>query len=78
MYVEKLKDGKNAKFFLSHSVRVGSKSKKIRRYLGLNLTKSEIDKLLPVAKKHLIAQIQEQQQFTSEHTTVVIQVSFVK
>ncbi len=44
MYLEKRKSGKNVKYYLVHSYREGKKTEKIRRYLGMNLSKEEINK----------------------------------
>ena len=43
MHIEKRKQGQNTKYYLTHSYRVGKKTKKIRHYLGLNLTDEEIE-----------------------------------
>ncbi len=42
MYVEKRKSGRNIKYYLVHSYRENNKVEKIRRYLGINLSKEEL------------------------------------
>lgn len=58
MHIERRKQGNNTKYYLSHSYRVGKKTKKIRQYLGLNLSESEIEKRREEAEKEIEAQIQ--------------------
>ncbi|MFW6233340.1 MAG: Fic family protein [Nanoarchaeota archaeon] len=43
MYIEKRRSGKNVKYYLVHSYRDGKKVEKIRRYLGSNLSKKELE-----------------------------------
>lgn len=47
MFIEKQKQGKNTKYYLAHSYRHGSKVRKTRKYLGRNLTKRELRKVMP-------------------------------
>jgi len=42
MYIEKRKSGKTIKYYLVHSYREKDKVEKIRKYLGSNLSKSEL------------------------------------
>ncbi len=42
MYIEKRKSGKNIKYYLVHSYREKNKVEKIRRYIGINLSKEEL------------------------------------
>ena len=58
MHIEKRKQGNNTKYYLSHSYRVGKKTKKIRHYLGLNLTEEEIEELRPEAEREIGQQMQ--------------------
>ena len=44
MYIEKRKAGKNFKYYLVYSYREKNNVKKIRRYLGLNLSNEELTK----------------------------------
>ena len=37
MYIEKRKDGRGIKYYLSHSFREGNKVHKIRKFLGKNM-----------------------------------------
>ena len=43
MFMEIRKVGKNKKYYLVHSFRIGKSIKKIRRYLGANLTSKELE-----------------------------------
>lgn len=45
MNIEIRKIGKKKKYYLAHSFREGKKVKKIRRYLGVDLSKEQLDKL---------------------------------
>ncbi len=58
MHIEKRKQGQNTKYYLSHSYRVGKRTKKIRHYLGLNLTEEEIEERREDAEKEIEQQIQ--------------------
>lgn len=44
MYVEKRKEGKSIKYYLVHSYREKGVVNKIRKYLGVDLTKEELEK----------------------------------
>jgi Fic family protein len=57
MHIEKRKQGNNTKYYLSHSYRVGKKTRKIRHYLGLNLTEQEIGERREEAEKEIEQQI---------------------
>ncbi|MBS3174904.1 Fic family protein [Candidatus Woesearchaeota archaeon] len=57
MIIEIRQQGKKKKYYLSHSFRDENKVKKIRRYLGSDLTKEEIEKLRQRAEELIIAQI---------------------
>jgi len=59
MEIEKRKQGKKTKFYLAQSTRIGKKVTKIRRYLGSNLTKKDIEKLLPKARVLLQKKMEE-------------------
>lgn len=58
MHIEKRKQGNNTKYYLSHSYRVGKKTRKIRHYLGLNLTGQEIEERRAEAEKEIEKQVQ--------------------
>ncbi|MDW7733455.1 MAG: Fic family protein [Methanolobus sp.] len=58
MHIEKRKQGNNTKYYLSHSYRVGKKTRKIRHYLGLNLTEEEIEERRVEAEREIEQQIQ--------------------
>jgi len=59
MFVEKRKSGKNIKYYLVHSYKDKGITKKIRRYLGQNLTKNKLSELKLKAEKIIKLQIQE-------------------
>ncbi|MDA3856020.1 MAG: Fic family protein [Candidatus Woesearchaeota archaeon] len=59
MFVEKRKSGENTKYYLSHKFRDGKKVKSIRKYLGLNLSPEELEKLSKEAEKYILSQIEE-------------------
>lgn len=58
MHIEKRKQGNNTKYYLSHSYRVGKKTRKIRHYLGLNLTEEKIEERREEAEKEIMQQMQ--------------------
>ena len=58
MHIEKRKQGNNTKYYLSHSYRVGKKTRKIRHYLGLNLTEPEIEERREEAEREIKQQIE--------------------
>ena len=58
MHIEKRKQGNNTKYYLSHSYRVGKKTRKIRHYLGLNLSDQGIEERRAEAEKEIEEQIQ--------------------
>lgn len=57
MHIEKRKQGTNIKYYLTHSYRVGKRTKKIRHYLGLNLTDEEIEERREDAQREIEEQI---------------------
>jgi len=59
MYVEKRKVGGNIKYYLVHSYRKKGKVSKIRRYLGLNLSKAELEKRKRETEKIILDLIEE-------------------
>lgn len=60
MFVEKRKSGKNTKYYLVHSYRdETNKVIKLRRFLGSNLSKKELEKLSKRAEQILKEQIKE-------------------
>jgi Fic family protein len=54
MYVEIKKLKNKKKYYLVHSFRHNKKIKKIRRFLGTNLSQSKIEQIKPIAEKQLI------------------------
>jgi Fic family protein len=59
MYIEKRKSGKSLKYYLVHSYRDGGKVEKIRRYLGSNLSKKELEIKRRKAEKIILDLIKE-------------------
>ncbi|MFH1592468.1 MAG: Fic family protein [Candidatus Woesearchaeota archaeon] len=59
MYIEKRKSGKNTKYYLVHSYREGDKVEKIRRYLGINLSKEKLNKKREKSEKIILDLIEE-------------------
>lgn len=60
MYIEKRHTGKRIKYYLVHSYRdINNKVNKIKRFLGTNLTTSELAKLRQRAEEIINAQIEE-------------------
>ncbi len=59
MYVEERKTGKNVKYYLVHSYRDKGKVRKIRKYLGRNLAKEELEKAKNSAKPHILKLLEE-------------------
>lgn len=59
MYVEKRRSGKSLKYYLVHSYRDEKKIEKIRRYLGSNLSKKELEEKKRRAEKIILDLIEE-------------------
>lgn len=59
MFIETRKKGKNVKYYLVHSYRIGDRVKRISGYLGSNLTKDRLEQLSKRAEKIILKQIQE-------------------
>ena len=57
MHVEKRKEGKRIKYYLSHSFREGKKVHKIRKFLGKNLSPGMLDERIEKAKKLMLEEI---------------------
>jgi Fic family protein len=58
MNLEVRKVGKRKKYYLAHSFREGKKISKIRRYLGANLSKKDLQRLRPIAEEIIKQQIE--------------------
>jgi hypothetical protein len=54
MYLEKRKSGKNIKYYLVYSYRENNKVEKIRKYLGSNLPKKELEQKKKKAEKIIL------------------------
>ncbi|MBI1935344.1 Fic family protein [Candidatus Woesearchaeota archaeon] len=59
MYVEKRRIGSNVKYYLVHSYREKGKVRKIRKYMGQNLPKHELEETGNNAKKHILGLLEE-------------------
>lgn len=59
MYLEKRRIGKSIKYYLVHSYRERNKVKKIRKYLGLNLTQKEFEDAKKRAKQRILKLLEE-------------------
>lgn len=59
MYVEKRKTGNKLKYYLVHSYRDKKKVKKIRKYLGQNLKKQELEEAKNRAKQRILELLKE-------------------
>ena len=60
MFIEERKSGKNIKYYLVHSYRdENNKVRKIRRYLGSNLSQKQLDNLKKRAEELINQQINE-------------------
>lgn len=57
MFIEKKKQGKKTKYYLAHSYREKNKVKKIRKYLGVDLSKSELKRRKEQAKDFILEKI---------------------
>nr|MBA4405547.1 Fic family protein [Nanoarchaeum sp.] len=57
MHIEKRKENGKIKYYLSHSYREGSKGHKIRKYLGLDLSKEKIEERKQIAEKLILEEI---------------------
>ena len=66
MFIEVRKQGKRKKYYLSHTYRIGSKVKKIVRFLGSDLSKKQLEKLRKRAEKLIFEQIKERSSFDFE------------
>lgn len=57
MFIEKKKEGKKVKYYLAHSYREKNKVKKIRKYLGIDLSESELKRRKEKAREFLLEEI---------------------
>lgn len=59
MFLEIRKIGKKKRYYLAHSFREDNKVRKLRRYLGEDLSQQEIDRLRKQAEKRLLEQVDD-------------------
>ena len=59
MYTEKRKVGKKTKYYLGHSFREGSKVHKIRKFLGVDLNKTVLEKRIEKSKVLILEEIEK-------------------
>tara|TARA_Y100000310_G_scaffold343342_1_gene450508 strand:- start:1973 stop:2923 length:951 start_codon:yes stop_codon:yes gene_type:complete len=57
MQIEVRNQGKRKKYYLAHSFREGKRVRKIRRYLGMDLSEKQLEKLIPRAEEILKEQV---------------------
>ena len=57
MHIEKRKQGKKIKYYLSHSYREGSQIHKFRKYLGVDLNSEKLDERKKIAEKLILEEI---------------------
>ena len=57
MFVEIRKVGKREKYYLVHSFRAGKKVKKIRRFLGTNLSHQKLEQARVIAEKQILHRV---------------------
>ncbi|ABE52537.1 Fic domain-containing protein [Methanococcoides burtonii DSM 6242] len=57
VYIEKRKQGHNTKYYLTHSYKIRGKTRKIRRYLGLNLNEADISTLRKDAEESILKEL---------------------
>ncbi|MCD4703825.1 MAG: Fic family protein [Methanosarcinaceae archaeon] len=57
MYVEKRKQGDKTKCYLTHSYKIRGRTRKIRRYLGLNLSETEINACRKAAEVSILEEL---------------------
>jgi len=57
MFIEKRKDGKNTKYYLSYSYRTKKGVRKLRKFLGSNLKKKELLELQKKAENEIIDKV---------------------
>ncbi len=58
MHVEKRKVGKKTKYYLGHSFREGSKVRKARKFLGVDLNKTILDERIEKSKQLILEEIE--------------------
>jgi len=71
MHVEIRKRGKKKVYYLAHSFRDNGSVRKIRRYLGSDLTENEIKKLIKEAEKIILEQIENYKRIRDPLHTVL-------
>lgn len=57
MFLEVRKVGKKKKYYLVHSFRIGKKVKKIRRYLGADLSNEKLANIREIAEKQILHRV---------------------
>jgi len=59
MFIEKRKIGESIKYYLVHSYREGSEVKKVRRYLGLNLSNKKLETAKQKAEQEIKKELEQ-------------------
>ena len=71
MHIEIRTVGKKKKYYLTHSARKGKKVKKLRAYLGADLSKSEIDTKRELAEQIILNKIKQSKEIHDPYNTVL-------
>lgn len=71
MFIEIREIGKRKKYYLVHSFRIGKRVKKIRRYLGANLTKKEIKEKRQIAEQQILNRVKAYKEIRDPLITVL-------
>lgn len=71
MYIEIQKHGSRKHYYLTHSYRIGDKVKKVRKYLGANLSKSEVKEKREKLEAVIIREIEGLKRLSDPFHTVL-------
>lgn len=71
MNVEKRKRGKRTLYYLAHSFRDNDRVRKVRRYIGADLSPRELERLRKVGEKHLMDQVSFYREIRDPLKTVI-------
>lgn len=73
MYIEMKMQGKKKKYYLTHTIRKGKKSKKLRFYLGSDLSKTELAQKKKHAESIILERIKSQKIIRDPFRTILSQ-----
>jgi Fic family protein len=71
MFIETRKAGKHTKYYLVHSFREGKAVRKIRRYLGADLSEKQIQKKRPIAEAQILNRLKACRRITDPFRTAL-------